>query len=94
MDSGQNCLSDFRLNSSEQTLTAARPPRLLTGFPFDYPKAKHFRTYSQAMSLSKSHLLTILYQTTQQASMKKQKFFVPEIKPAGWKIALTVISAF
>jgi hypothetical protein len=34
------CLSDFRPSQSEQALTAARPYRLLTGFPFDYPKEK------------------------------------------------------
>jgi len=32
------CLSDFR-QISKQTLTAARPSRTLTGFPFDYPEA-------------------------------------------------------
>jgi len=29
----------FPIHQSEQTLTAARPPRILTVFPFDYPKA-------------------------------------------------------
>ena len=33
------CLSDFR-QISKQTLTAARPSRTLTGFPFDYPEAR------------------------------------------------------
>ena len=31
------CPSDFRFDKSEQILTAARPPRILTAFPFDYP---------------------------------------------------------
>lgn len=30
----------FPIHQSEQTLTAARPPRILTVFPFDYPKVK------------------------------------------------------
>jgi len=30
----------FPIQQSEQTLTAARPSRNLTVFPFDYPKAK------------------------------------------------------
>jgi len=30
----------FPIQQSEQTLTAARPSRFLTVFPFDYPKAQ------------------------------------------------------
>jgi len=30
----------FPIHQSEQTLTAARPSRILTVFPFDYPKAQ------------------------------------------------------
>jgi len=30
----------FPIQQSEQTLTAARPSRILTVFPFDYPKAQ------------------------------------------------------
>jgi len=30
----------FPIHQSEQTLTAARPSRILTEFPFDYPKVK------------------------------------------------------
>jgi hypothetical protein len=29
----------FPIQQSEQALTAARPPRTLTAFPFDYPKS-------------------------------------------------------
>jgi len=30
----------FPIHQSEQVLTAARPSRILTVFPFDYPKAQ------------------------------------------------------
>jgi len=30
----------FPIHQSEQTLTAARPSRILTVFPFDYPKTQ------------------------------------------------------
>jgi len=38
----------------EQARTAARPSRLSTAFPFDYPEAKSLRTCSQVISFSKS----------------------------------------
>jgi hypothetical protein len=39
---------------AEQTLTAARPSRIFTAFPFDYPKAGGFATCSRAMQLVKN----------------------------------------
>lgn len=39
---------------SEQMLTAARPSRILTAFPFRYPKARGLETCSRTMHLAKS----------------------------------------
>jgi len=36
--------TNYAYESSEQTLTAARPSRILTAFPFDYPEENTFRT--------------------------------------------------
>jgi hypothetical protein len=60
----------FPIQKSEQTLTAARPPRILTAFPFDYPEAQSFRTCSQDMFFSKSNLPNF-YQAIFYSSSKK-----------------------
>jgi hypothetical protein len=60
----------FPIWQSEQALTAARPPRTLTAFPFDYPEAQSFRTCSQVISFSKSNL-SGFYQAILYSSSKK-----------------------
>ena len=40
----------------EQMLTAARPSRILTAFPFRYPKARGLETCSRTMHLAKNSL--------------------------------------
>jgi hypothetical protein len=67
----------FRISEkeTEQRLTAARPSRILTAFPFDYPqeakqhiwrpqKKQNFRACSQDIFFSKNNSLTF-YQTVQ-----------------------------
>lgn len=39
---------------SEQMLTAARPSRILTAFPFPYPKTRGLETCSRMMHLAKN----------------------------------------
>ena len=61
---------------AEQTLTAARPSRIFTAFPFDYPKAGGFATCSRAMQLAKNESLAP-YAGVSVLSIPKVDFFIP-----------------
>lgn len=51
--SESRCLGDFRMDS-EQTLTAARPSRIFTAFPFAYLGPKQSETCSRTIHLAKN----------------------------------------
>ncbi|KPL20345.1 MAG: hypothetical protein AMJ75_11895 [Phycisphaerae bacterium SM1_79] len=75
----------FPIIESEQALTAARPPRILTAFPFEYPRAKapgpviglsiFQRAFFRQDKRDNPVILSDNYQTTQHRSSKKQKLF-------------------
>jgi hypothetical protein len=69
MDSGKMPLG-FPIQQSERTLTAARPPRTLTAFPFDYPEATASGPAVKIYHFQRA-TLPDFYQAVLQSSSKK-----------------------
>jgi hypothetical protein len=63
-------LFGFPIQKPERALTAARPPRTSTAFPFDYPEATASGPAVRIYLFSKSNLLDF-YQTVLHSSSKK-----------------------
>jgi hypothetical protein len=64
----------FPIQQSEQALTAARPSRILTVFPFDYPKAR-LRDLQSGSSLIKEQKNAIKLSGNGKAKIKFFQYF-------------------